>query len=108
MKQRYTITISDVQMNVISDESPEAVEALVSLVDRKMREITGGRGSSVPKTEAALLCALDYCSERIRSQRKVKALETKLAYTETALEEAELENEQLKKEVEELRLMTAK
>lgn len=107
MKQKYTITISDVQMNVISDESPEAVEALVGLVDRKMREITGG-SSMVPKSEAALLCALDYCSERIKSQRKVKALETKLAYTETALEELELENEQLRKELDELRMMTAK
>ena len=27
MKQRYTITIADIDMNVISDESPEAVEA---------------------------------------------------------------------------------
>ena len=107
MKQKYAITISDVHMNVISDESPEAVEALVGLVDRKMREITGG-SSMVPKSEAALLCALDYCSERIKSQRKVKALETKLAYTETALEELELENEQLKAELETLRMMTAK
>ncbi len=107
MKQRYTITISDVQMNVISDESPEAVEALVGLVDRKMREITGGGKSLVPKSEAALLCALDYCSERIKSQRKVKALETKLAYTETALEELENENEQLKREIERLKLMIA-
>lgn len=107
MKQKYTITISDVQMNVISDESPEAVEALVGLVDRKMREITGG-SNRFPKSEAALLCALDYCSDRIKSQRKVKALETKLAYTETALEELELENEQLKKELDELKMMVAK
>ena len=105
MQQKYTITIADVQMNVISDESPEAVEALVGLVDRKMREITGG--SHFPKSEAALLCALDYCSERIKSQRKVKALETKLAYTETALEELELENEQLRKEIETLKMMIA-
>ena len=107
MKQKYTITISDVQMNVISDESPEAVEALVGLVDRKMREITGG-SNMVPKSEAALLCALDYCSERIKSQRKVKALESKLAYTETALEELEIENERMRAELEELRMMTAK
>ena len=106
MQQKYTITISDVQMNVISDESPEAVEALVGLVDRKMREITGG-GNRFPKSEAALLCALDYCSERIKSQRKVKALETKLAYTEGALEELEAENEQLRREIETLKMMVA-
>ncbi len=106
MKQKYTITIADVQMNVVSDESPEAVEALVGLVDRKMRDMT--RGSNCPKSEAALLCALDYCSERIKAQRKVKALESKVAITETALEEAELENEQLRAEIEELKMMLAK
>ena len=107
MKQKYTITIADVEMNVITDESPEAVEALVGLVDRKMREITGA-SRQCPKSEAALLCALDYCSERIKSQRKVKALETKLAYTETALEELESENEALRRELDELKLMIAK
>ena len=106
MKQRYTITISDVTMNVVTDESPEAVESLVGLVDRKMREICSG--AHCPKSEAALLCALDYCSERIKSQRKVKALETKLAFTETAMEELETENEALRRELEELKMMIAK
>ena len=107
MRQKYTITISDVEMNVISEESPEAVEALVGLVDRKMREVMQG-SSQCPKTQAALLCALDYCSERIKSQRKVKSLETKLAMTETALEELETENEALRRELDELKMMIAK
>ena len=107
MKQKYTITISDVQMNVITDESPEAVEALVGLVDRKMREIIGP-SKQCPKSEAALLCALDYCSERIKSQRKVKSLETKLAFTEAAMEELESENEALRRELDELKMMIAK
>ena len=107
MKQKYTITIADVQMNVVTDESPEAVESLVGLVDRKMREILGPNGAC-PKSEAALLCALDYCSERIKSQRKVKALETKLAFTETAMEEMETENENLRRELEALKMMIAK
>ena len=98
MKQKYTITVSDVEMNVISDESPEAVEALVGIVDRKMREIALV-SKRCSKSEAALLCALDYCSEKIKAQRKIKALETKLAYTETALDELQAENEELRNEL---------
>ena len=95
MRQKYTITLADMQMNVVSDESPEAVEALVGLVDRKMREICNA-SKRCSKSEAALLCALDYCAERIKTQRKLKALEAKLAMTETTLEELIAENEELR------------
>ena len=100
MKQKYTITIADIEMNVISDESPEAVEALVGIVDRKMKEITLA-SKRCSKSEAALLCSLDYCSEKIKAQRKIKSLETKLAYTETALEELQAENDELRRELAE-------
>ena len=95
MKQKYTIRVADIEMNVISEESPEAVEALVGIVDRKMREICS-KSRSCSKSEAALLCALDYCSERIKIQRKLKTLEAKLAMTESTLEEVLMENEELK------------
>ncbi len=95
MQQKYTITVADMQLNVISDESPEAVEALVGLVDRKIRDICA-RSRRCSKSEAALLCALDYCGERIKLQRKLKALESKLAIAEQTIEELIMENEELK------------
>ena len=102
MKQKYTITVADIEMNVVSDESAEAVEALVGIVDRKMREI-GMMSKRVSKSEAALLCALDYCSDKIKAQRRLKALESKLTLTEAALEDLEAENESLRRELELLR-----
>ena len=98
MRQKYTITIADIEMNVISEESPEAVEALVGIVDRKMREIEGA-SRRCSKSEAALLCALDYCSERIKAQRKIKTLESRLQIAETTVEELELENEKLRSQL---------
>lgn len=98
MKQKYTIRIADIEMNVITDESPEAVEALVAVVDRKMREIQGA-SRNCSKSEAALLCALDSCSDRIKAQRRIKALESKLQLAETTVEELELENEELRKQI---------
>ena len=99
MKQKYTITIANIEMNVVTDESPEAVEALVGIVDRKMREIAL-MSRNCSKAEAALLCALDYCSDKVKAQRKLKALESKIAMTEAAVDELEAENEQLRRELE--------
>ena len=101
MKQKYTLSIADMEINVVTDQSPESVEHIVGILDRKMREISVG-SKRCSKSEAAILCALDYCSEKIKAQRKIKALETKLAYTETALDELQAENDDLRKELAEL------
>ena len=102
MHQKYTLTICDIEINVISDESPEAVEALVSIVDRKMRGISQ-KSNKCSKTEAAILCSLDYCSDKIRAQRRVKAVESKLALVESNLDEVIDENETLKQEIASLK-----
>lgn len=102
MKQRYTLTIADMELNVVSDESPETVESLVGSVDRKMREIlTSSRRCT--KSEAALLCALDYCSDKVQALRKVKQQEALIDAKNTEIASLEKENDKLKVELETLR-----
>lgn len=92
MKQKYTITVADMELNIISDASPDEVENIVGILDRRMREINL-RSPRCTKNEAAILCALAYCSERIAMQEAFKKVE-KDAFRFAG------ENEKLKKTIE--------
>lgn len=94
MKQKYNITVADMQLNIVSDASQDEVENIVGILDRRMRDINL-KSPRCTKNEAAILCALSYCSERIAVQEAYKKAE------KDALRYA-AENERLKKTVEEL------
>lgn len=94
MKQKYTITVADMELNIISDASPDEVENIVGILDRRMRDINL-HSPRCTKNEAAILCALSYCSERIAMQEAFKKVE-KDAFRFAG------ENEKLRKTVESL------
>ena len=95
MKQKYTITIADTEMNVITEESPDFVDEIVGILDRKIREInTANRRCS--KNEAALLCALDYCSDKLKMQKKVRSFDAEMALKNAQINRLTAENEKLR------------
>lgn len=89
MKQKYTISIADVEVNVIADGSQEQVEYIVGIIDRKMRDILL-RSRQCPKIQAALLCALEMCGEKLQAKEELESLKDQLAEIE---EELNLEKE---------------
>lgn len=95
MKQKYMITVADMELSIVSDASPEEVENIVGILDRRMRDISL-KSQNCTKNEAAILCALSYCSERISLQESYKKMESE-AFRYAA------ENERLKKTIEQLR-----
>ncbi len=94
MKQKYTITVADMELNIVSDASPDEVENIVGILDRRMRDINL-HSPRCTKNEAAILCALSYCSERLAMQEAFKKVE-KDSFRFAG------ENEKLKKTIESL------
>lgn len=77
MKQKYTLTIADMDINVITEESQESVEYIVGILDRKIREILL-KSKRCSKNEAALLCALDLCADKIKTKEQLDEAEAQL------------------------------
>ena len=116
MKQKYTLLIADMEISVITDEPQESVEHIVGILDRKMREITL-KSKRCSKNEAALLCALDFCAEKIQMKEKAELVQAKLddalsdveKLTEKTevqkanIDRLERENKKLEKEIRVLR-----
>ena len=92
MKQKYTITVADMTLSIISDAAPDEVESIASMLDRRMKDISA-KSPRCTKSEAAILSALSYCSERIAMQEAFKKVE-KDAFRYAG------ENERLKKTIE--------
>lgn len=74
MKQKYSLVVADMQISVVADAEPAQVEKIVGILDRRMREINL-RSRSCSKNEAAILCALDFCAERLAMQDQVTELQ---------------------------------
>ncbi len=73
MKQKFTLHIADLQISVVTDATVEEVERISGILDRKMREIY--LKSRCPKTEAALLCAMEFVADRLSQQDQIEELE---------------------------------
>lgn len=104
MKQKYTLSIADMQINVVTEESRETVDKLVGILDRKMREITL-QSKKCPKNEAALLCALEFCADKIALKEELEKCNDKLQTAYEKAETAQRAKEKLEEENKTLRAM---
>lgn len=115
MKQKYKLSIADVELNVTVDESDETVEYIVGVIDRKMREILL-KSKYCPKTQAALLCALDLCADKVKLKDELEEAHDTIGSLEEEIKKAEdksrraeaitvaLEKEKARLEIENMKL----
>ncbi len=118
MKQKYSLSIADVELNVTVDEAPETVEYIVGVIDRKMRDILL-KSKYCPKTQAALLCALDICADKVKMKDEIDTLKDEIASLNEGLKASDdkysraqsltiaLEKEKARLEIENMKLRAA-
>ena len=75
MRQKFSITVADVTMNIVCDENQQTVDTAVTNLDNQIRALTSDKSHHCTKTEAALLSALDYATQCLHLQARVKELE---------------------------------
>lgn len=98
MKQKYTLVIADVEMNVVTDAPRETVDKIVGILDRKMRDINL-KSHRCTKNQAALLCALEYCAEKLALQERNAELEEIAEQDEATIEQKDQKIAELEAEV---------
>ena len=115
MKKKYSLSIADVELNVTVDESPETVEYIVGVIDRKMRDILL-KSRYCPKTQAALLCALDLCADKVKAKEEIDRLQDEIETLKASLKASDdkyaraqgisiaLEGEKARLEIENMKL----
>ena len=100
-KQKHTLMIADVQLSVVTDADAADVERIRGLLDRKMREIY--LKSRCPKTEAALLCAMEFAADRMSLQEQNAELEDRCEKYALVLETLKARNAELSAELDKLK-----
>ena len=103
MKQKYTLTVANSQIDIITEENKETIDSVVGIVDRKIREVYLHSKGECSRTNAAILVCLDYCAEKLELQKTLKNLTSELERLNAINELAEREKAALEREIQLLR-----
>ncbi len=77
-KKRYELKIADVEMAIISDEREDFVTRLANDLDSGIRYLLK-HNKRCSKLDATILCALDYASDKLKAEKRVRNLEAQVA-----------------------------
>ena len=81
MKERFEIEIADIQFAIVSDDGEEFVSQIVKTVNDRVSDLVL-HNKRCSKLDAVLLCALDYCSEKAKADKKIRSLEAQVELLE--------------------------
>ena len=77
MKVKITLVVSGVKITVLTENDPEYVMSLGRLLEKRVSDLVIS-STSCSKSEALLLCALDYLDERNKLLKENEELKEQL------------------------------
>lgn len=78
MKQKITLVVSGILINIVTENDPEYVKQLGRLLENRVSDLVIA-SSTRQKNEALLLCALDYLDERNKLAKENEELKAEIA-----------------------------
>jgi cell division protein ZapA (FtsZ GTPase activity inhibitor) len=102
MKKKYTITVANSELHIVTEEPKEALDTIVGVVDRRVREIHL-HSPSCSRVDAAIILCLEYCAEKLKLKKKLKDANAEIERLAVLNEVAARENAALEREIETLR-----
>ncbi len=95
MKQKICVEIAGVKLSLLSENGEEYVASVAKTVDEAVRGVMKSQ-KNCSLIEAALFCAMNYCSQGTDDSMKVRNLETQVALYQANLNRMRRENEELR------------
>lgn len=79
-KKKIEFTVAGITMFLVTDESDAFVGAVVKSIDEKMSALL--RNMKRSQLDAAMLCAMDFCADKIKAENHVRNLEAQVSLYE--------------------------
>ena len=77
MKQKYIVNIAGNSLAVLTEEEEDYVKSIAQILDRRINDLMINK-NKCSKSEALMLCALDYLDSTVKLKAEVEDLKEKL------------------------------
>lgn len=106
IKRKVDVNIAGITMSLITDESDDFVNTVVERMDDRMKALLHNVKRS--QLDAAMLCAIAFCGDKITAEKRVRNLETQVSLYDVNMRRLKEEISELKRRLGEEEAPAAK
>ena len=97
IKRKVGLNFAGISLSLITDEDDAFVRTIEKKLDEEMTALL--RSGRLSQIDAALLCAVEFCADKLTSEKKLRNLEAQVSLYEVNLRRLKNEVASLKKQL---------